>query len=313
MLLLKEGSKRALVDSIRADAKVNIHLEVLNRREDGYHNIFSVMASVALHDLLKLEELTVGDPGGEGPLVKVRSAGGAHAKIIDTLHDHDNLITRAARLYFEGMGRGGSATFSVVKNIPAGAGLGGGSSDAAAALKLLNARLAAFRPEELPAMASKIGADIPFCLQGGFAVCRGIGDIVTPVPGKKSAAVLIVTRDIHVDTGSAYRALKRGLDADAARERMIGKRTRVLASILSRGAFGELRSEAVNDFEEPVFRLHPEIGETKELLYGLGAEYAAMTGSGSSLVAIFRDRERARSARRHIEETGAGVIPTTFS
>ncbi|MBN2077504.1 MAG: 4-(cytidine 5'-diphospho)-2-C-methyl-D-erythritol kinase [Spirochaetes bacterium] len=313
MLLLKDGFKRALVDSIRADAKVNIHLEVLNRREDGYHNIFSVMASVALHDLLKLEELTVGDSRGEGPMVTVRSAGGSHTKIIEALHDHDNLIAVAARLYFESMGKGGSATFSVIKNIPAGAGLGGGSSDAAAALKLLNARLSAFKPEDLTSMASRIGADVPYCLQGGFAVCRGIGDIVTPIPAKKNAAVLIANPDIHVDTGSAYRALKRESKIDPAREVAIGKRTRELASVLSRGAFRELRSVAVNDFEKPVFRLHPGIGEMKEMLYGLGADFASMTGSGSSVIAIFHDAGKARSARGQIEKTGAEVILTKFA
>ncbi len=313
MPLQKDGLRRVLSDSLQARAKINIHLEVLNRRDDGYHNIFSVMAGVALHDLLKLEEISVGGTARDGLRVKVLNAGGQHAEITESIPLNENLVAKAAALYFELMGSGGAVTFSLVKNIPAGAGLGGGSSDAAATLKLLNARLSAFRDDELAAMAARIGADVPYCLQGGFAACRGIGDIVTPVPGKKGASVLIVNQGVHINTASAYRALGRGTESDPAREAKIGKRTRAIVSALSRGAAGELKATAINDFEEPVFRLHPEIAKMKETLYGLKADFAIMTGSGSSIIALFRDVEGAREARSRLRESQAEVILTKFA
>ncbi len=174
-----------MTDSIRAHAKVNLHLEVLNRRDDGYHNIFSLMASVALHDLLKLEESSARElSGGIDIAVAVKNNGGIHGSVIDSIPAHENLIARAATLYYERAGMNGKAVFSIEKNIPAGAGLGGGSSDAAAALKLLNGRLGKFRDDELAEMGSKIGADIPYCLHGGFAIGRGIGETDNAGTGK---------------------------------------------------------------------------------------------------------------------------------
>lgn len=302
-----------MTNSIRAHAKVNLHLEVLNRRDDGYHAIFSLMASVALHDLLKLEECTVRElSGGIDIAVAVKNSGGSHAGIIDAIPAHENLIARAATLYFERAVLNGTAIFSIEKNIPSGAGLGGGSSDAAAALKLVNGRLGKYRDDELAEIGSKIGADVPYCLHGGFAIGRGIGELIMPVPGKLPSWVVIVNDGIHVDTATAYRSLNRGADLDRGREAKMSKTIRQLTGALSSGSLDALKEAAVNDFEEPVFKQFPKIGRIKKELYGLGAGFAIMTGSGSSVIGLFREKETAEQAQSIMTGTYKEAVLTRF-
>lgn len=313
MLLQKDEYRVLLAYSIRAHAKVNLHLEVLNRRDDGYHNIFSLMASVALHDLLKLEDAHLRDSKGAVDIaVAVRNNGGTHAGVTDSIPAHENLIARAATLYLERNGMNGSLEFSVEKNIPAGAGLGGGSSDAAAALKLVNDRAKKLTGDRLAEIGSKIGADVPYCLTGGFALCRGIGEIVMPVPGGLKSWVVIVNDGIHVDTGAAYRSLERGPETDRGREAAIAAATKRIVSVLSRGSAAELAGLAVNDFEGPVIGRHPEIGRIKERLLGLGADFSIMTGSGSTVLGLFPDREAAERARAGLAGDYREVIVTRF-
>ncbi|MBN2159561.1 MAG: 4-(cytidine 5'-diphospho)-2-C-methyl-D-erythritol kinase [Spirochaetes bacterium] len=300
-----------MADSIKAHAKVNLHLEVLNRRDDGYHNIFSLMASVALHDLLKLEDLTLRE--SRGPInVMIRNAGGSHGEVIDAVPVRENLITRATTGFLDRLGMSGTVAYSIEKNIPSGAGLGGGSSDAAAACKLLNTRLNAFSPEELGEIGVSIGADVPYCLRGGFALCRGTGEIVMQVPGRLTNPVLIAHCAIHIDTGQAYGALGRPSEIDREREAAAGKTTRRLTSALVSGSAEELRSIAVNDFELPVFQRHPRIARLKEKLYKLGAVFATMTGSGSSVIALFSSKEEASRAQEGIREDCSEVMLTRF-
>ncbi|HOT44589.1 MAG TPA: 4-(cytidine 5'-diphospho)-2-C-methyl-D-erythritol kinase [Spirochaetota bacterium] len=302
-----------MTDSIRAHAKVNLHLEVLNRRDDGYHNIVSLMASVALHDLLKLEESSARElSGGIDIAIAVKNGGGVYGSLTDSIPAHENLIARAATLYYERAGINGRAVFSVEKNIPAGAGLGGGSSDAAAALKLLNGRFGKFRDDELADLGSKIGADVPYCLHGGFAIGRGIGELIMPVPGKLPPWVLIINDAIHVDTGAAYRSLNRGTEADAGQEAAVGRTIRRLTSALSKGSLNDLKDAAENDFEKPVFRQYPRIRHIKEELYGSGAAFAIMTGSGSSVIGLFQQKETAEQARSKLAGTYREVILTQF-
>lgn len=302
-----------MANSIRAHAKINLHLEVLNRRDDGYHNIFSLMASVALFDLLKLDDIKVHKSVGSVDIaVAVRSKGGSHADVIDSIPPHENLIAKASTIYLERMGMNGTAAFSVRKDIPSGAGLGGGSSDAAAALKLLNGSLNAYPEDGLAEIGLKIGADVPYCLKGGFAICRGIGEIVVPVPGALRCWVLIVNDGIHVDTGSSYKALQRSPDIGRDREAAIGKATRLITGALVNKSIEGLKSIAKNDFEEPAFRQHPRIAEMKERVYGQEADFAIMTGSGSSVVGLFSSKEKAEKAKSKLSKYYREVILTKF-
>jgi 4-diphosphocytidyl-2-C-methyl-D-erythritol kinase len=271
------------------------------------------MATVALFDLLKLDDIKVHkSAGGVDIAVAVRSKGGSHSSVIDSIPPHENLIAKASTIYLERIGMNGTATFSIRKDIPAGAGLGGGSSDAAAALKLLNGSLNAFPEEGLAEIGSKIGADVPYCLRGGFAVCRGIGEIVMPVPGGFRCWVLIVNDGIHVDTGSAYKALMRGVDLGRDREAAITKTTKLIAGALMSRSIEGLKSIAKNDFEEPAFRRYPGIAEMKERLYGQEADFAIMTGSGSSVVGLFSTKEKAEKAKSKLSKHYKEVILTKF-
>ena len=300
-----------MANTIKAHAKVNLHLEVLNRRDDGYHNIFSLMASVALHDLLKLEDVKI-KSSGEHSDVFLRAEGGAHREVIDSIPVQSNIITKAALRYFAQAGYSGRAVFSIEKNIPAGAGLGGGSSDAAAALRLLNDHFSLFTLDELMKMGRDIGADVPFCLQGGIAVCRGIGDQVRPVPGTLDYQVLIINNGIHIDSGTAYAALRRSEYRLESMEENIRHRTGRIMDAVASGSIEGIKQLLANDFEGPVFRQYPEIGEIKNTLYRQGADFAAMTGSGSSVIALFSGGDAAETARSSLADAYNNVILTRF-
>ncbi|OHD71229.1 MAG: 4-(cytidine 5'-diphospho)-2-C-methyl-D-erythritol kinase [Spirochaetes bacterium RBG_16_49_21] len=301
-----------MVNKTRAYAKVNLHLEVLGRRRDGYHDIFSLMAGVELHDLLKLESIEAYESQNDAVSVTILSGGGTQKDILDSIPVKDNLITRATVAYLETMNMSGDAVFSIRKNIPAGAGLGGGSSDAAAALKLLNGRFSRYAAYELSAVGSKIGADVAYCLQGGFAVCRGIGEIVTPLPAKFPYWVLIINDGVHINTGAAYKALNITGEVSPAREAETGKRVRQVVKALATGSIDLLREIARNDFETPAFEQYPGIGAVKERLYDLGAEFSIMTGSGSSVIALFKKKEKAVQVQDKIRRDYKEVILTRF-
>lgn len=285
---------------------------MLNLRTDGYHNIFSLMANVALHDLLKLESIDVFNSQKGDVQVTIGSGNGSHKALIDSIPVQNNLIARAATAYLVKRGLRGDVAFSIEKNIPAGAGLAGGSSDAAAALRLLNEELSGFTAGELTALGSEIGADVPYCLQGGFAICRGTGEIVVPVPGNFPYWVLIINDGIHIDTGSAYKALSRSGGTDSASETAIGRRTRQIVDAISKGSIETLRQMAVNDFEQPVFAQHPSIERLKDRLYDLGADFSALTGSGSSMIGVFMKEDKAVEVHAKLRGVHKEVILTKF-
>ena len=270
------------------------------------------MANVALHDLLKLESLDVFNSQMGDVQVTIGSEKGSHKALIDSIPVRDNLIARAATAYLVKMGLRGDVAFSIEKNIPAGAGLAGGSSDAAAALRLMNEKLTGFTPGELMALGSEVGADVPYCLQGGLAICRGKGDIVEPVTGNFPYWVLIINDGIHIDTGSAYKALSRSGGTDSARETAIGRRTRQIVDAVSKGSIETLRQIAVNDFEQPVFVQHPSIGRLKDRLYDLGADFSGLTGSGSSMIGVFIKEDKAVEVHAKLRKAHKEVILTNF-
>ena len=168
--------------SAKAYAKVNLHLEVLNKRSDFYHNIFSFNASLDIFDRLTFKRLNVFNKKSGDISIDIQPEGGEYHDIIISIRNEDNLISKAIKAYLNRIGKSASISIAVEKNIPAGAGLGGGSSDAAAALKLINSYFTdkneGLAENELRQIGAKIGADIPYCLSGGFAICEGTGDII---------------------------------------------------------------------------------------------------------------------------------------
>lgn len=261
---------------VRAFAKVNLVLRVLGRRPDGYHEVRTILQSVALHDTLTFEprrgalQIDCDTPGV--PL------------------DDRNLVWKALALVHQRV-RGGSGTPSglrvtIVKRIPSEAGLGGGSSDAAAALLAASAlwRLSLDLPT-LARLAGHLGADVPFFLAGGTALGSGRGDDVSPLPEPPVSSLVILKPHFGVSTAAAYR----WVDDD---QRLTSRRgRRRLPSGWPRWA-----TEATNDMEAPVARRQPGIRRAVRALTRAGADYAAMSGSGSAVFGVFSDHAGARRA-----------------
>lgn len=280
-----------------ACAKINLHLEVLGRRDDGYHNIFSLMVSVDECDLLQLEEFEI-SRDNDTVNIRILPRGGTYEWLMATVPLQENLIARAAKAYFAKAGTGGSLVIGVRKNIPAGAGLGGGSSDAAAMLRLLNSQMRYFSDEELLKLASTIGADVPYCLVGGYAICEGIGEIVIPLEGRLQYWVLIVQKNIHISTRKAYEALGRITSCPYSSIDIENKK-KAFEEGVRKGDIGIFKDILKNDFEEFAFGSFPELEGYKKKLKNYGADYAAMTGSGSSIVGIFKDYDALRRAEKN--------------
>ena len=259
---------------VRAYAKINLGLHVLSKRSDGYHNIETVFRLIDLYDELDMVQID------QGTHFSSSSPG-----ISD---DNTNLCMRAAHLLRDLTGCHIGVEMKLTKRIPIGAGLGGGSSDAAATLKGLT-RLWSLdiSPEELQTVSESLGSDVPFFFTGQTAHATGRGEIldsfVLPLP----YTILVATPPIHVSTSWAYSSL-----------RLVENKSRPKLRDLLSGSIrdsGTLRRELTNDFEETVFRKHPEILELKKAILAGGAELALMSGSGSSVFGFFSSPERARS------------------
>ncbi len=278
---------------VRAYAKVNLDLRVGSRRGDGYHHLTTVLQSIALHDTLTLRAV-------DGPCRVRCSATGVP-------HDHGNLVWTAAAALWRALGRPGEpwgATVTITKRIPAQAGLGGGTSDAVAALAGL-CRLwdVSFAPQCVRAVAAEVGADGPFFLVGGTALGVGRGDEVYPLEEVSPHWVLIVVPPRGVPTARAYGWMDR--DRDGPR-RGGGRARRVPPFVGSTLDVAAL----TNDLERPVARRRREIREATQTLRDAGAVAAAMTGSGSAVFGLFTTRARAGSAARGVERPGWRVIVT---
>lgn len=288
---------------------------MLNKRQDGYHNILSVMAQVDLFDLLKLKHIRVSGRNG-GLAVDVQADGGDFAGILGSIPVDENLIAKASRAYFNAIGKSGEVSFSIRKDIPAGAGLGGGSSDAAAALVMLNEHFGdAFGEKlndgDLVRLGAGIGADVPFCLAGGTAICEGIGEIMEPVENGLRHRALIAFGGVQVSTALAYRSLGRGMESVYSPEEL-ARRRGLLRECLSHGDVARLKALARNDFETSVFAAHPGLPEIKRLMYGAGADFTIMTGSGSGMMGLFRNRGEERWAARALRDMGIAVFTASF-
>ncbi|MBS3909732.1 MAG: 4-(cytidine 5'-diphospho)-2-C-methyl-D-erythritol kinase [Actinobacteria bacterium] len=276
-----ETSKNLL--TIKAFAKINLYLDVISRYPDGYHRIVSIMQSVSLHDLLEISEAPY-------PVIDVRCTAGG-------LSGTTNLAYRAALELREQTGVRAGARISIKKNIPIAAGLAGGSADAAATLfgldRLWGLDLSS---EYLKEIATRIGADVPFCLIGGTMLAEGKGEILaslTPVP---DVSLVIATPPMPVSTAEVYRQF------DEAGPAPLGKKDEILSALYhgdARGIAGSLN----NLLEYVVLKRYPIILEAKDIALASGALAALMSGSGPSVFALCGDEvaalEVARAMRLH--------------
>lgn len=253
----------------KAFAKINLTLSIGKKRKDGYHDIESVMHSISLHDKITLEksgEISLAVTKGSAPSGK------------------ENLMWKAAELFFEETGISGGVRMKLEKYIPAEAGLGGGSSDAAAVLRGLDKLMKTNLPsEQLLDMGKQIGADVPFCMVGGCCLCQGIGEKLTPLPGADGLFLVIVRPDVPIETKKAYEILdklgeKTENTTEACRRALEERNPEKLAAALS------------NDFEKGLFPVYPALKETSRYLKSFHRP-ALMTGSGSAFFLIGKSEE----------------------
>jgi len=257
---------------LKAFAKLNLGLRVLYRRPDNYHELRTVFQTISLAD-----ELTV-------RFAKSRTTS---ISIDGTPEIADNLVERAAGFVLQTLEIDAEVRFVLTKNIPAGAGLGGGSSDAAAVLLALPALAGKqIAPEALTQLAAKLGSDVPFFLHGGTALGLGRGEELYPVPDRADKFVLLITPEVHSSTSEAYRDLSETLTLIPLQNKLSTFQQEVWQS----GKNLPGAKHTTNDFEGVVFARHPELRRIKDNLQRLGSEVASMTGSGSAVFGIFRDR-----------------------
>lgn len=252
-------------------AKINLGLNIVSKREDGYHNLETVFYPIPLYDALEIKYMDEKFPSQVACDLKV--TGNAFE-----CDEQNNLVVKAYNLLAEDY-KLPRVHAHLYKHIPSQAGLGGGSSDAAFMIRLLDER---FRLNignpEMEKYAARLGADCAFFIEAEPAYAEGIGDELMPVDGPKGNLngyyLAIVKPDIAVSTKEAYAAITPTATSKSCRE-------------IVRQPIETWKEELVNDFEAPIFKLHPELAEIKEKLYQQGAKYAAMSGSGSALFGIF--------------------------
>lgn len=275
--------------TVKGYAKVNLTLDVLSKRPDGYHDISTIMRTVDIYDNL---EISLTDEGIE------------LSTSLDFLPtDEKNIAYRAAQAIFSETGIQKGAKIHITKNIPCGAGMGGGSADGAAVLVLLNKLLGSpVSTKRLLEIGAKIGADVPFCIMCGTYLAEGIGEVLSEVPANGKIPVVVVKPEVSISTPLMYKKLD---------EREILKRpdTKGMINVLEKGNTEKIAELLYNVMEEAAIEEHPIISEIKESLIKKGAINAIMTGSGSAVFGIFKTTEEADKCAKDL----SGVFGQVFS
>ena len=255
-------------------AKINLGLNVVEKRTDGYHNLQTVFYPVPIKDTLEVEPVVNDGTTATAADCELRLTG------IQVLGDvQQNLVVRAYNLLKQDFPMLRKVRATLQKGIPTQAGMGGGSSDCAYMIRLLNSLFQlGLSVGEMIGYAARLGADCAFFIKSCPCYAEGIGERLEPISLDLSGWYIGVVRpDIPVPTKEAFSRIRPHFPAKCCREVVMQP-------------VETWRSDLTNDFEESVFALHPEIGEVKERLYKMGATYAAMSGSGSALFGLFREQ-----------------------
>ena len=246
------------------NAKVNLGLNVVSKRTDGYHNIETVLYPIALKDALEIL------PSSNNKSYRLFETG------VKTYSKPQNNLVVKSLLLLSDQKQIPNLDVNLLKTIPIGAGLGGGSSNAAFMLKLLNQTYSlGLTNDDLIQYAVKIGADCPFFINNRPAYATGIGDILEEIElSLNDYYFVLIKPDIAVSTKEAYKLV-------------LPKKTKVSLKEIVKMPMNDWKHYMLNDFEEPIFKKHPIIGDIKQQLYNSGAIYASMTGSGTSVYGFF--------------------------
>jgi 4-diphosphocytidyl-2-C-methyl-D-erythritol kinase len=259
-------------------AKINWTLRVLGKRRDGFHELFTIFQTVSLHDTLRLQ-------AGSGLSLTCDEA--------SVPGDETNLVMQAAKILQQKFGVARGGRMHLEKRIPSPGGLGGGSSNAAAALiglrRLWELKIS---DDALSDIAAELGSDVPFFLRGGTALGTGRGEIIEEVEDVRADKILIVAPCVRIGTREVFEALNTPALTSPEREHIL------TVCRNEAGSFDPLHSTLKNDLEDSVFAAYPEIKRVKDTLLELGAANAAMSGSGGSVFAVFENKETRQAAEK---------------
>lgn len=271
---------------LRSLAKINLDLRVLHKRPDGFHELRTVFQTISLADTIEIQH----------------RPGRGKTELTSNVDIPGNLILKAADLVMRACRANRQLQIRLIKRIPMGGGLGGGSSNAATVLLALPAIVGkplAF--EKLLELAAELGSDVPFFLMGGTAVGIGRGTELYPLPDVPESPGLLLTPDIHSSTAAAYAALKRQPLVEPPPAILRQFQAFTLSASLPTA---NRQPPSLNDFEPVVFAQHPHLKSMKRKLLQLGARRAMMTGSGSAIFGLFQNRE--------IRDRAAGQLRKVF-
>lgn len=259
--------------AIKARAKINLTLDILGKRPDGYHEVEMVMQTIETHDLVTLEERSGGiEVATDHPLLT---------------SSEDNIAYKAARLIADTFGIKTGVKIYIQKKIPVAAGLAGGSTDAAAVINGLNKLWdLGMTPEELSEKGSAIGSDVPFCLRGGTALARGRGEVLTGLPDVPELWLVLAKPRLEVSTAEVYRHF------DPARVTERPRTQDMIKALRDRDTVG-ITDNLANVLESVTLVRYPVVSELKQNLAGLGVRGALMSGSGPTVFGVAGERSEA--------------------
>lgn len=270
---------------LRAFAKINLGLDVLRRREDGYHEVKMIMQTIRMYDQIEIRKIS-------GKEIQVYT----NLSYLPT--NNNNLVYKAAKLLMDEFSIGQGIAIDLKKFIPVSAGMAGGSSDAAAVLYGVNRMFhLGLGQQELMERGVKIGADVPYCILRGTALAEGIGEKLTPLPPMPDCRILIAKPGISVSTRTVYENLhadgiEEHPDVDGMCRALERKDLKGLAALMENG----------NVLEEVTVPMYPVIAEIKDFLKDQGALSALMSGSGPTVFGIFDDPAAARKAYQRLKK-----------
>ena len=275
------------MDTIRmkAMAKINLALDVLKRRADGYHEVRMIMQMIQLHDRIDIERIP--EPGVQ-----------LTCSVRDLSAGEDNIAYRAARQLLTNYCPGGGVRIHIDKRIPIAAGMAGGSTDCAAVLEGVNQLFSlGLSQRQLMQEGLKLGADVPFCLMKHTALAEGIGEILSPLPSLPDCHILIARPPLDISTGHVYQSLQ--LDKLQAHPDIDG-----MLQALREQSLSGITARLGNVLETVTIAEHPVIRTIRDMMCADGAMGALMSGSGPTVFGIFHDRNLAERACSNIEKEG---------
>ena len=280
---------------VRAHAKINLYLDVVGKREDGYHNLETIFHSIDLHD-----DVVIRKQDTKGITVRCEHTG--------VPSDSSNLAYRAAECLSDEVDGIGGVAIDIYKRIPVAAGLAGGSANAAAVLHGVNQLFElGLTQNVLMRLGGRLGADVPFCLQGGAALGLGIGDQLTSLPTLSNVSLLLLNPGIEVSTASVFKKLNFSLTTPE-------KACIIIKTHVEKRNVAGIGENLYNRLEVPVFSEYPEIFTLKnELSTQAGCYGALMSGSGATVFAVMQDANAARRSELHFKNRVSFCTSTVTS